>query len=181
MKKNKILLVTGIADTFFSSTSDRKLEYGTDLVDKITNVIKKTGNDKTYTGIINLINQQDSNKSVDVTKVIKNKLKIIQYKLFNTSLFDVWNTFELKTKESDLLGFNAKAFDWIFPPSKTEIHICGVDINGFYKEIIEELLSKGYVVYLYSDLIKRFKNTESQIRSINNKNFEYCSYKSIKT
>jgi hypothetical protein len=50
-----------------------------------------------------------------------------------------------------------------------------VDINGYFKGIIQDLLAKGYKVYLYSNMIKRYTDTEQFLRTIRNRNFEYCS------
>jgi hypothetical protein len=71
-------------------------------------------------------------------------------------------------------------FSQLFPPHLYEVHICGVDLNGFYKDIIQELNHKNYKVVLYSDMIKRFKNTELNITAIKNKNFVYCSHRSVR-
>lgn len=174
--KNKILLVSGIADTFFSPNSDKKLVYGADLEAKITKFVNSVGA-KSYYGFINLVSPYDSNKDINVFKQMP-KSRTVNYKLFVPSLLDVYNNFEIMESTGDTKLVNASDFDFIFSPAQTEIHICGVDINGFYKGMIDTLLSKGYTVYLYSDMIKRFKNTEVDIVSIKHKNFEYCSHKS---
>jgi len=89
--KNKILLVTGIGDTYFSKNSDKKLEFGADLADKVTNFLNQSSS--IYSGIINLNTHYDTIKDVDVTKNVKSKSKIISYSMFNPELFDTWNTF----------------------------------------------------------------------------------------
>lgn len=179
-QKNKILLVTGIADTYFSNSSDKKLDYGQELVSKVKDYINVIGNTSVYNCIVNLTNTYDTVKDINVVSNVNNKNKLVHYKMFNPSLFDTWNSFSLLENKTETQEYNAKAFDYIFPSKDYEIHICGVDINGFYKDIIKELIKKGYTVYLYSDLIKRFKNTEAGISSIKNKNFIYCSYKSVR-
>lgn len=176
--KNKILLVTGIGDTYFSKNSNKKLEFGADLADKVTNFLTQSSN--IYSGIINLNTHYDTIKDVDVTKNVKSKSKVISYSMFNPELFDTWNSFTLIENQNDSVEYNAKALDWILPPSNYEIHICGVDLNGFYKNVIQDLIKRGYTVYLYSDLIKRFKNTEEGISQIKNKNFVYCSHRSVR-
>lgn len=177
--KNKILLVSGIADTFFSPNSEKKLVYGADLETKITKFVNSSGI-KSYFGFINLVSPYDSNKDINVFKQLP-KSRVIDYKLFVPSILDVYNSFEVIEKDGSIKLINASDFDFILPPSTYEIHICGVDINGFFKPMIDTLLSKGYTVYLYSDMIKRFKNTEAEIVSLkNHKNFEYCSHKSVK-
>lgn len=177
-QKNKILLVTGIGDTFFSPNSSKKLEYGGDLESKISKVVKTIGS-RVYKNFINLNTSFDTNKDINVFKDLANT-KVLNYKLqLEDSLFSQWNHLITTTLDNETKIINASDLDFILPPQNYEIHICGVDLNGFYKTIIPELLAKGYKVVLYSDLMKRFKNTEAVVTSIKHKNFEYCSYKSV--
>ena len=53
----------------------------------------------------------------------------------------------------------------------------GKNYMTVYKPVIQELLAKGFKVFLYSDMIKRYKETEQYIKSVRNRNFEYCSSK----
>ena len=178
-QKHRILITTGIADTFFSETSPRKLEYGFELKDKIEKMVSYTGT-KVYSNFISLNTQFDSNKIVNVFKHLPSS-KVLTCNLNEYSITHSWNIF--KTTETDNLTsvlVNGSDFDFIFPPEEYEVHLCGVDLNGFYKDIIGELLSLKYKVYLYSDLMKRFKNTEVAITNIKDKNFEYCSHRSVK-
>jgi len=178
-QKNKILITTGIGDTFFSDNSTRKLEYGFELKDKIEKMVALT-NTKVYSNFININTQFDTNKSVNVFKNIENSKVLTCNLSVENVLATAWNVFkttELDNQTNYLL--NASDFDFAFPPESYEIHLCGVDLNGFYKYLIPELLKLKYKVVLYSDLMKRFKNTEAVVTSIKHKNFEYCSYKSV--
>lgn len=52
--------------------------------------------------------------------------------------------------------------DFVLNPEEYEIHICGLDLDQNFVTIVEDLISKGYKVTLYKDLIKSFKtNRES--------------------
>lgn len=179
-QKNRILITTGIADTFFSEGSTRKLEYGFELKDKIEKMVMAT-NTKVYSNFININTQFDTNKTINVFKNIENS-KVLSCNLnVENTLAHSWNIF--KTTELDnttQILINGSDFDFVFPPEAYEIHICGVDLNGFYKDIIPQLLKLKYKVFLYSDLMKRFKNTEVAITGIKDKNFEYCSHRSVK-
>lgn len=172
--KNKILLVSGVGDTFFSTSSRKQLTHGIELADKITNHINI--NKEKYYGYINLAIPTDYNKEIlPFSNVLESRL--INVILNTSSLLDISNEISIKDKDNEDLLFNGNDLDYILRPDDYEIHICGVDINGIYKNAIQELLTKGYKVYLYSDMIKRFKETEQFIKSVRNRNFEYCSSK----
>lgn len=176
MQKNKILLVSGIADTFFSPHSRRKLEYGFELAEKIQTLVDNTSN---YFGFINLTIPTDKNNDVYVFKN-KRTQRVINLTLHSEKLLDVVNEVKLVEEDNSSLLLNGNQLDYILPSKDFEIHLCGVDINGVYVNFIKELLEKGYVVYLYSDLIKRYRDTENNIKTIKHPNFKYCSHKSVK-
>ena len=90
------------------------------------------------------------------------------------------NELSLVSLDSEELLFDGDQFDFIFPSSQYDVHICGVDINGTFKNTIETLLDKEYHVTVYSDAIRPFKNTHKYIASLQNSNkFRYCSFKSV--
>ena len=171
-QKNKILLVTGVADTFFSERSHRKLPYGIELASKISTLVEQ--NKESYSGYINLLVPGDSNRFVAPLDGIR-KQRVLNVQLNSNSLFDISNELALTEEDNTTLLLNGNDLDFVLRPEEYEIHICGVDINGVYKGFIDELLNLKYTVYLYSDLIKRFKNTEDSIKNIRNRNFKYCS------
>lgn len=178
---NKILLVSGIADTFFSPNSRKQLPYGVELAEKISNHIKQ--NKDNYAGFINLIVPTDSNKDIHPLVNIRSQ-KVLKILLNTDKLLDISNEITVIEEDGSPLLLNGNDLDFLLPALDNdglpnyEFHICGVDINGVYKSFINELLTKGYKVYLYSDMIKRFKDTEVFVKSIKNKSFEYCSSRS---
>lgn len=172
--KNKILLVSGVGDTFFSPKSRKHLTHGADLGDKIVKHVDT--NVSEYYGVINLTTPTEYWLDINpFSKVLPTRL--INVVLNSAKLLDVSNEIALKNIEQEVALFNGNDLDFILPPKDFEIHICGVDINGIYKTVIQELLDKGFKVYLYSDMIKRYKETEQFIKSVRNRNFEYCSSK----
>ena len=172
--KNKILLVSGVGDTFFSPKSRKFLTHKAKLGDKITQHI--TNKIEDYYGVINLTLPTEYWLDVNpFTSVAPSRL--INVVLNSNRLLDVSNEISLKNVNQEDMLFNGNELDFILPPDDFEIHICGVDINGIYKPVIQELLAKGFKVFLYSDMIKRYKETEQYIKSVRNRNFEYCSSK----
>ena len=180
-RRNKILLVSGIADTFFSSNSRKQLPYGVELADKVNTLIRN--NKDAYAGFVNLLVPTDSNKDINPFTDVRAQ-KVIKVLLNSNSLLDISNEITVVEEDNSLMLMHGSDLDFLIPATDSEgspnyeIHVCGVDINGVYKSVITELLAKGYRVVLYSDMIKRFKDTEIFIKSIRNRNFEYCSSKS---
>ena len=171
MHKNKLLLVSGLDDTFFSPNSRRHLIHGAELGNKIIKHI--TNSPDQYYGYINLALPTAYWKEIQPFTAVKDS-RLVHITLNSNSILHISNEIALPTVEGPKL-FNGNDLDFILPPKDYEIHIVGVDINGYFKGIIQDLLAKGYKVYLYSDMIKRFKDSEPFFRSIRNRNFEYCS------
>ena len=170
--KNKLLLVSGLDDTFFSTNSRRHLIHGIELGNKLVNHIENKKDQ--YYGIINLSIPTAYWKDITPFENV-NPNRLINVVLNSNSLLNISNEVSLKNQENETMLFNGNDLDFLLPSQDYEIHISGVDINGCYKQIIQELLEKGYKVYLYSDMVKRFKDSEPFFRSIRNRNFEYCS------
>lgn len=172
--KNKILLVAGIGDTFFSPKSRKYLTHKADLADKVTGHINSNVED--YYGVVNLTLPTEYWVDVTPFNAVKDT-RLINVVLNSNRLLDISNEISFKNHDGDDVLFNGNDLDFIIPPKDFEIHVCGVDINGVFKPVLQELLAKGYKVYLYSDMIKRYKDTEQFIKSVRNRNFEYCSSK----
>lgn len=172
--KNKILLVSGVGDTFFSPKSRKFLTHKAELGDKITQHINSKIED--YYGVINLTLPTEYWLDVNPFEAVS-PTRLINVVLNSNRLLDISNEISLKNVHQENMLFNGNELDFILPPDDFEIHICGVDVNGIYKPVIQELLAKGFKVYLYSDMIKRYKETEQYIKSVRNRNFEYCSSK----
>ena len=73
--------------------------------------------------------------------------------------------------------FNGNQFDFIVRPQDYDIHICGIDINGIFVSAIDQLLSLGYHVTIYSDMIKPF--SKKTITHIKSSNVKFVSAKSV--
>lgn len=174
MHKNKLLLVSGVGDTFFSTKSRKQLTYGFELGEKVINHIE--ANIDQYYGVINLTTPTEYWSEVQPFTPVKNS-RLINVVLNSTKFLDISNEISVKDTNNETLLFNGNDLDFLLPSKDFEIHIVGVDMNGIYQDIIKSLLDKGYKVYLYSDMIKRYRETEPFIRSIRNRDFEYCSSK----
>lgn len=174
MHKNKLLLVSGVGDTFFSTKSRKQLTYGFELGDKITKHIQS--NIDQYYGVINLTTPTEYWSEVQPFSPVKDS-RLINVVLNSNKFLDISNEISVKDANNEALLFNGNDLDFLLPSKDFEIHIVGVDMNGIYQDIIKSLLDKGYKVYLYSDMIKRYRETEPFIRSIRNRDFEYCSSK----
>lgn len=173
--KNKILLVSGVGDTFFSTKSRKQLTYGFELGEKITKHVAT--NVEEYYGVINLTTPTEYWAEVKPFTPVQDT-RLINVVLNSNKFLDVSNEISIKDSESNKpLLFNGNDLDFLLPSKDFEIHIVGVDMNGIYQDIIKTLLEKSYKVFLYSDMIKRYRETEPFIRSIRNKDFEYCSSK----
>lgn len=172
--KNKILLVSGVGDTFFSTKSRKQLTYGFELGEKVVQHIAK--NVDQYFGVINLTTPTEYWSEVRPFAPVA-ETRLLNVVLNSNKLLDISNEISMKDAQGDTLLFNGNDLDFLLPPKDFEFHIVGVDMNGIYQDIIKSLLEKGYKVFLYSDMIKRYRETEPFIRSIRNKDFEYCSHK----
>ena len=172
--KNKLLLVSGLDDTFFSTNSRRHLIHGIELGNKLVNHIENKKDQ--YYGIINLSIPTAYWKDITPFENV-NPNRLINVVLNSNSLLNISNEVSLKNQENETMLFNGNDLDFIFRPEEYEFHILGVDINGVYKDFINELITLGYNVFLYSDLIKRFRETEASIKTIRSRQFKYCSSK----
>ncbi len=173
--QNKILLVSGVGDTFFSTKSRKQLTYGFELGEKITTHIAENASE--YYGVVNLTTPTEYWSEVKPFAPIK-ETRLINMVLNSAKFLDISNEVSVKDSETDeTLLFNGNDLDFLLPSKDFEFHIVGVDMNGIYQDIIKTLLDKGYKVYLYSNMIKRYRETEPFIRSIRDRNFEYCSSK----
>lgn len=172
--KNIILLVSGVADTFFSTGSRKQLAHTNDLDIRIEDMIN--ANKENIFGYVDLLSPSDQRKAVKIFDGVRDQ-RVISMKLNSNSLIDSSNEVAIVEEDNSVLRTTGAYFDHIIRPQDYEVHICGVDLHGIYKTVITQLLEKGYKVYLYSDMIKRYKDTEEHIKAIRNKNFEYCSSK----
>lgn len=170
--KNIILLVSGVADTFFSTNSHKQLQHTNELDSRIKSLIDQ--NKDKFFGYIDVLGPKDQRKDVNVFNGIRNQ-RIVNLRLNSTNLIDHTNELSVVQEDGSKMQLSGRDLDFVLRPEDYEIHICGVDLHGMYKTVLTELLEKGYNVTLYSDMLKRYKGTEDSIKSIRNRKFEYCS------
>lgn len=174
--KTKLLLVTSVGDTFFGEKSRKQLDRGFEIGVKIVDHIKD--NIDQYYGVVNLATPTEYWSTIrPFTPVKSTRLVNIVFNSPKNKFLDISNEISLKNINEENMLFNGNEFDFLFPSKDYEIHLCGVDTKGVYKNLIEELLEKGYKVYLYSDMSKRFYETNQFLKTLRNRNFEYVHSK----
>ena len=175
MKKNVVLIVAGAGDFFFGTQSNKSIDKKEKLLANITDIVKR-GNFKAVT---NLTTPHETNREVNVFKNTRPQ-SIVKFTLHSDEFLHKNNELQLTSIDNEQLLFDGDQLDFIFPSKSYDIHICGVDINGTFKNAIEALIQKGFHVTVYSDAIRPFKNTHKYIASLQNSSkFRYCSYKSV--
>ena len=175
MKKNVVLIVAGVGDFFFGSHSNKSIDKKEKLLSNIEDIVNR-GN---YKAVTNLTTPHETTREVDVFKNVRPQ-SVVGFTLHSEEFLHKNNELSLHTVDNDTLLFDGDQFDFIFPESDFDVHICGVDINGSFRKTIESLLAKGYNVTVYSDAIRPFKHTHKYISSLQNAPaFRYCSYKSV--
>lgn len=175
MKKNVVLIVAGAGDFFFGAYSNKSIDKKEKLLANIQDIVDR-GNFKAVT---DLTTPHETNKEVNVFQNVRPQ-SVVGFTLHSEEFLHKNNELSLVSLDNEDLLFDGDQFDFIFPSSQYDVHICGVDINGTFKNTIETLLDKEYHVTVYSDAIRPFKNTHKYIASLQNSNkFRYCSFKSV--
>lgn len=175
MKKNVVLIVAGVGDFFFGSHSNKSIDKKDKLLSNIQDIISR-GN---FKAITNLTTPHETVREVNVFKDVRPQ-SVVKFTLHSDEFLHKNNELALVSLDNDQLLFDGDQLDFIFPSESYEVHICGVDLNGTFKGMIEGLLAKDFPVTVYSDAIRPFKNTHKYISSLQNaSNFRYCSYKSV--
>lgn len=175
MKKKVVLIVAGAGDFFFGSQSNKTI----DKKDKLLGSIQEIVDRKNYKAVVNLTTPHETFKEVNVLRNVRPQ-SVIGFTLHSEEFFHKNNELSLLSLENEVLLQDGDQFDFLFPSSDFDIHICGVDINGAFRKTIETLLDKEYQVTVYSDAIRPFKHTHKYISSLQNKpSFRYCSFKSV--
>ena len=177
MQKNTVLIIAGVADFFFGSNSTKSIKNKESLLEGVQNIVDK----KNYKSIINLTTPHETFNSVNPLKAVRPQ-SIINFTLHSEEFLHKNNEISLTTQDNDRLLLDGNQLDFLLRPEDYDIHICGIDLNGSFKNIIEELLDKGYHVTVYSDAIRPFTSTSKYISSLikTTPKFRYCSHKSIK-
>lgn len=171
----KIALISfGIADGYCSPHSSRLINNGPELYAKVLETLK--GSDKTLGAYVAVNNPADTTRMVDISKTLPST-KIINIKLCTDDFLHVNNELSLTDYSGDTMLFNGNQLDFILRPQDYDIHICGIDINGIFVSAIDQLLSLGYHVTIYSDMIKPF--SKKTITHIKSSNVKFVSAKSV--
>lgn len=173
--KNKLLIVSSVGDSLFGEKSRQKADRGAEIGPKIVDHIKN--NIEQYYGVVNLANPTEYWSTIRPFTPVKNSRLINVVLNSKNSFLDISNEISIKNSDNENLLFNGNDFDFLFPSKDFEIHLCGVDVRGVFKNLITELLEKGYKVYLYSDLLKRYYNTTEFVKTLRDRNFEHCQSK----
>jgi hypothetical protein len=178
MQKNTVLIIAGVADFFFGSNSTKSIKNKESLLEGVQNIVDK----KNYNSIINLTTPHETFNSVNPLKTVRPQ-SVINFTLHSEEFLHKNNEISLTTQDNDRLLLDGNQLDFLLRPEDYDVHICGIDLNGSFKNIIEELLDKGYHVTVYSDAIRPFTSTSKYISSLikTTSKFRYCSHKSIKT
>jgi hypothetical protein len=178
VKKNTVLIVVAAGDAFLSPKSIRKINEHKAFETQLKSVIDSHEN---KSAIVNFHfpNETflDSNVFSDVQPT-----KLISTKIHSFSLLSKDNEMTINTHDNDELRFNGDDFSFIFRPDDYDIHIAGIDINGIFNPMLNELLNLGYHVTLYSDASRPFKTNYKMISSLVDKQrrkFRHCSFKSV--
>lgn len=177
MQKNIILIVAGVGDFFFSPDSSKPIKNKESLLENLNKIVNKNN----YKAIVNLTTPYETLKDVNIFNNLRPQ-SVIDFTLHSENFLHKNNEISLTTLENEKLLQDGDQFDFILRPQEYDIHICGMDLKGSFKNTIEELLDKGYHVTVYSDAIRPFAGTSKYINSIlgTTSKFKYCSHKSIK-
>lgn len=176
MNKNVILIVAGAVDTFLNPNSRKSVDNCEKLKNNITEAFTKNN----YKAVINLTNQPKT--TVEDLKIFKeiSPSKLVDFTLQSDQFFHQHNLMTIPTHDGSNEYLFGNQFDYIFPSEKYEVHLCGVDLHGIFKDTISTLLEKGYSVTVYSDVLRPFKSTHKYINSvIKETKFHYCSFRSV--
>ena len=179
MQKDIILVVSGAGDQNFGTDSNKNLRNKEVLVENLKNIVRKNN----YKAIVNLTNAQDTNKSFNLFSNVRPQ-SVVGMTLLSEEFLNNNNELSIVGRDEDVTRLDGGQFDFIFPPTQYEVHLCGVDLNGTFKATIDQLLEKGYHVTVYSDAIRPFNSSAKHINALSSErvyNFHYCSYKSVKT
>ncbi len=178
MQKNIVLIVAGIGDFFFGPESTKSIKNKENLLDNIQSIINKNN----YKAVVNLTTPHETYNNINPLKDVRSQ-SVINFTLHSEEFLHKNNEISLTTLDNEELLQDGNQFDFLLRPKDFDIHICGIDLNGSFKNTIEELLEKGYHVTVYSDAIRPFTSTSKYISSLNKNTpkFRYCSHKSIKT
>jgi hypothetical protein len=177
MQKNIILIVAGAGDFFFGSDSNKVIKNKESLLSSLNTIVDKNN----YKAVVNLTTPHDTLNSVNIFRKVREQA-LIDFTLHSESFLHRNNEISVTTQDNEELLLDGDQFDFLLRPKDFDVHLCGIDLNGSFKNTIEDLLEKGFHVTVYSDAIRPFTSTSKYINSLNKTTpkFRYCSHKSVK-
>lgn len=177
MQKNIILIVAGAGDFFFGSDSTKVIKNKEALLDTLKTLVNKNN----YKSVVNVTTPHDTLDSINIFSQVR-KQALIDFTLHSESFLHKNNEISITTHDDETMLIDGDQFDFVVRPKDYDIHVCGIDLNGSFKNTIEDLLEKGFHVTVYSDAIRPFTSTSKYINSLNKTTpkFRYCSHKSVK-
>lgn len=177
-KKKVVLIVAGIGDTLCSSNSTKKIKNNESFVEQVKKVVKHVTDDNYY-ALVNFHYPSDTFKDVNVFADYP-KSREVGVKIHSNSLLLKDNELTLNSRDGEELLFNGDDFTFVFRPEEYDVYMCGIDLHGIFANSIKDLLAQGYKINLFSDCLSAFPQTHRYINTLQkNKNFEFCSYKSV--
>ncbi len=177
--KKFVVIVAGIGDALCSDSSRKKIRNNNELVEKVKSTLEFLTKDQTNYSIVNFHYPSDTLKDVNVFKDYPNT-KVVDMKIHSDTLIVKDNEMTIIDHDGEELLFNGDSFDFIFRPEEYEVYICGIDLHGILKKTIEDLLEKDFKVSVFSNCLNAMPATYKYISSQQrNKNFDFCSYKSV--
>lgn len=176
MKKDTILIVAGAGDFFFGENSHKKIKDKEALIDTLNTIISNGS----FKAVTNLTTPHDTLNEVSIYDNLRTQ-SLVTYTLHSDTFLHKNNELSLNSLDNEEILLDGDKFDYVFRPSDYDVHLCGVDVNGAFKSTIEELLTAGFHVTVYSDAIRPFSSTHKYISSLikATPKFRYCSYKSV--
>lgn len=172
--KKVALIAFGIADGYCHTESQRLINNGPELFNKVHSILKDSGS--VLGAYVSVNNPADTFRYINFNNIVP-QTKIINFKLCSNEFLHLNNEISLTDYSNDTMLFDGNQLDFILPPKDYDIHICGIDINGVFINAINSLIKLGYSVTVYSDAIKPF--SKRTILHIKDSDVKFVSAKSV--
>ena len=165
VKKN-ILIVGGFGDTFFHPESHRFIpKRGQEMHDRIMEIVEESRHD--FFGVVRLNDTYDQTEKINFDSIEDfPATRVIDLKLCSSSVFNINNQITVTGKEGTETVLDGCQLDHVLPPEEYDIFVAGVDINGIFISLLDEMHRRGYRITVFSDIIKPYnKNTITHIKN----------------
>jgi hypothetical protein len=162
--KKSMLFLFGVGDTFFSDKSRRCIKRAPEIYSKIERAMKNDKNN--FYGVVRFNEPSDTFEKVNLSDLVPSE-RIIDVKLCSNDPFGINNQISIPDIQNhDDLLLNGDQLDFLIRPHEYNLHIAGIDINGIFIQLINDLINKDYNVLVYSDAIKPYnRDTIEAIRN----------------